>query len=398
VKLRILAPPAAALMILAAAVACSDEAAMSRFAGTDDAGAANDGGFGAQTDAAVGTASGVVVLHAAAFPPFRLCFEGYPELAPQPDTALMPEANVVGVEVGSAIRISPLPKPPGKVYVIDQREIRATPRDPLDRKCGALIGDPDFALDRKYQVAGEITTPLGVGHVDVLAITGCAGKAWLTELGLSSEGCTDWDQTSGSLRARTVELLPTVQATGRSLPVQIVHMSPLLDAKLAPGERVDVSFGALAESGSMDQHIEVPALFEAGAPAMLTLDQNTESVFGSHGFRISLRSTGEVDAGDRGQIDAAATFVVEQSLAQVQELSFSQTVPTAYYLAASNYALLLLGDPGVLRTYVDGGVNPFFDPRRAVHLLAVPVKAEVDAGSDPSAGLDASVTAAPDGG
>ena len=58
----------------------------------------------------------------------------------------------------------------------------------------------------------------------------------------------------------------------------------------------------------------------------------------------------------------------------MQELSFSPTVPTTYYRSASNYALLLVGDPRIAPTYDDGGANPGYDRRRAVHLLAVPVK------------------------
>ena len=150
---RRLAPLGAAALplLVAAAVACGDmsESASSGTSGDGDGGGA-DAGFGSDAAAVpgVGAASGVVILHAAAFPSFRLCFENYPELPPQPDVALMPAANVVGVEVGSVIRIGSLDRPPGKVYVIDQRDVRATPRDPLDRKCGALIAGRALALNR----------------------------------------------------------------------------------------------------------------------------------------------------------------------------------------------------------------------------------------------------------
>src|SRR5688572_20747864 len=53
------------------------------------------------------TGSGVVVVHSAAFPSFRLCFSNHLGLRPQPDSTVMPEANLVGVEVGSAVRINP---------------------------------------------------------------------------------------------------------------------------------------------------------------------------------------------------------------------------------------------------------------------------------------------------
>ena len=54
------------------------------------------------------------------------------------------------------------------------------------------------------------------------------------------------------------------------------------------------------------------------------------------------------------------------------------TLPTSYYRAASNYALLLVGDPRVEPRLDDGGANAAYDARRAVHLLAVPVKGPDD--------------------
>ena len=59
--------------------------------------------------------------------------------------------------------------------------------------------------------------------------------------------------------------------------------------------------------------------------------------------------------------------------------SGSRDVPPSYYGAASNYALLLLGDPDA--KLQDGG--PDKDDRRNLHFLAVPVIApKGDAGTD----------------
>jgi hypothetical protein len=238
---------------VAVTLACGDMGAEFASGAARDAGSPDGKGIGHDQDAdAIGAASGVVVLHAAAFPPFRLCFENYPDLAPQPDTSLMPEANVVGVEVGSMVRLGALATPPGTVYVINQREVRTTPRDPLDRKCGALLADKDFVLDLKYQVAGRIDRPLGVGGVDVLAITGCAGAAWLDGLGISQDGCGNYDQRKGSLAVVTVPLpiVPIAEATASTRPVQLFHIGWLLEATRSPGERLDVTFGALDASAS----------------------------------------------------------------------------------------------------------------------------------------------------
>ena len=367
----------------AAAVACGDA--------SDDAGARppstrNDAGPSDASAGAppVGSASGVVLLHAASFPAFRLCFENYPELRPQPDQAVMPQANVVGVEVGSVVRIGPLERPPGKVYAIIQSEARASPTDPGGKACGALIAE-DLTLNLQYHEAGELTAPLGVGEVTLLGLTGCGGKPISDKLGVDADDCgPDWDIVAGSLRARTLTLLPTVAATPSSLPVQIVHMSSLLEAARANGEELDVTFGLLLDAGvgeRLEQDVAIsPPLFDASAATTLAVDQTTETTYGTHGFRIGLRSDG-----------GAPSFTFDQSLAEVQDLSSPQTVPTTYYLAASNYALLLLGDPRIRRTLADGGPNAGWDPRRAVHLLAVPVKEEADAG-EPSAGEDGGST------
>lgn len=322
---------------------------------------------------AIATASGVVILHAAAFPAFRLCFENYPDLPPQPDRTVMPQANVVGVEVGSVVRISPLEKAPGKVYVINQRKVLAGPDD-VAKPCGQTLRE--FIPDIEFHVAGQLDEPIGASRVTLLAITGCGSGAYINALGVPKEDCgPEWNETSGSLRARTLTLLPTSVATETSLPVQVVHMAPLLEAKRQPGEAIEVSFGALdAGPGALAQNVvTTPPLFDASPPVTLKLDQTKETTYGTHGFRIAVQSNGA---------DASAAFSVEQSLADIQDLSFSQTVPTSYYMEASNYALILLGDPRVQPTYPDGGPNPDY-ARRSVHLLAVPVKAPTDAGAPP---------------
>jgi hypothetical protein len=71
----------------------------------------------------------------------------------------------------------------------------------------------------------------------------------------------------------------------------------------------------------------------------------------------------------------------------VQEQSSPLDVPSTYYRVASNYALLLLGDPRVTPTFTDGGPNPQYDQRKGVHVIAVPVldPERADAGSDATA-------------
>lgn len=350
-------------------------------AGSSSGGGNSDGGADVynpppQDAAVIGKTNGVVLLHGASFPPFRVCFENYPTLPPQPDSTLMPESNLVGVAVGSLARIAPLAQAPGKVWVFDQRKLADTPQTASARTCGEILADKSFIRELAYELAGDLGSPLGVNSVDVLAITGCGNSALLASVGMTQEGCTGWDETTGSLRTRVVSLQPTIQATTGSVPVQLVHMAERLEAARPDGGSLDVVFGKLAgDAGDAGQTVPVPSLYQVGAERVLQLDQTTASVFGTYGFTIAVRGAATPDAG------TAPIFAVTESLAAVQDLSAPQILPTSYYLSPSNYALLLVGDPRLQRGFDDGGANPAYDARRAVHLLAVPVKPPGDAGA-----------------
>jgi hypothetical protein len=365
--------------VAAALIACGDSEASAFFdtpngrGGEDAAGPSFPG-----ADAGVAQSNGVVLVHAAAFPPFRLCFENMPDRLPQPESSVMPEANVVGVEVGSAVRIDPL-EAPGKIYVVFEKRVRATPGGENTPKCGELIckgASTCLFPDADYHEAGRIEQPLGQGVVHTLAITGCGARAFVTNFGIAESDCgPDWNPTSGSLEAHLVPLLPTVDATEKTLPVQLVHMSTPLET-MRGADPLEVTFGALDAGAEPRQIVAAsPPLFEPGPQATLDVDQKEQSYYGTHGFRVAIGAGGASDGG------APGSFAFDQSLAEVQELSQPSSIPTTYYRSASNYALILLGDPRIAKTLPDGGANPAYDPRRAVHLLAVPVKEEKDAGS-----------------
>lgn len=342
-------------------------------------------GDGAPSNGPVAT--GVVLVHAAVFPAFRLCFSNMPNQVPLPDSKTMPEANVVGVDVGSVVRIDPMVAP-GDIYVIDQNTVSARPGSTDDKLCGDLIcpvgqqGTTCLKPGRDYVQAGRIDEPLGQARVSVLSISGCGSDDILTNaVGISSTGCgADWDSLRGNLRSDVLTLSPDGQSTNSFLPVQLVHLAPLVELARGDGE-LSVSFGALGVDGGTEPFATNPELFSIDSSRELTFDKNDGGVYASHGFRIALRGTD--DAGT----DGGVSFVRDESLAEVQALSSSKELPTDYYKAASNYALLLLGDPRVQEKLDDGGANPAYDSRRAVHLLAVPVR-------DPDAGADAG----PDGG
>jgi hypothetical protein len=160
------------------------------------------------------------------------------------------------------------------------------------------------------------------------------------------------------------------------LPVQLIHVAPALEAQLE-GATLDVTFGELtATQEKLAQPVASKTpLLGTSAQVPLDLDQADESVYGTHGFRVALRTAG------------STKFSIDLSLAAVQDLSSPRDLPTSYYRVASNYALLLLGDPSVPVGAADAGVNP---ERRRVHLLAVPVldPSQADAGGPGDAGPD----------
>ena len=361
-----------------------------------------DAGAGAsdRTPSAAGTAAqggpaatGVILVHAASFPSFRLCFGNHLDQQPQPDSKVMPEANVVGVELGSVVRIDPL-EAPGTIYVIDEQKVRSSANDPTIPSCAELLGKPtrttrSLTFDNDYHVIQAVDQPLGQHGVDALVISGCGSQAFLNDLdGLtgpgqfaSSANCgADWNSTDGNLKA-TVIPLPTSRdgATVASIPVQIFHMSPSIEAFRGSAGTLTMKFGEL--DGGAPKPVTVGALFAPGTQTSLAVDQSDQSIYGRDGFTLT--------------ISGSSTFKTVQSLAAIQALSSPTDVPTTYYRAASNYALLLLGDPAHQPTYLDGGANPTYNPRRAVHLLAVPVidPTSLDAGSDaattPSPSTDA---------
>lgn len=349
--------------------ACAADSFSLSSSGRDEAGNPTDedrGSPSAGSDApSFVQANGIVLAHAALFPSFRLCFENRPDLVPQPDATIMPGANVVGVEIGSLVRIDPVTAP-GKIYVINERDVRSAPGDP-GATCGELItpnGPRSLTLNNDYHVIdGALTKDLGRDGVDILVISGCGSQGFLDAVGAGTESTScgvGWNTTSGNLGARVLRVEPRARGAEGTLPVQLFDLAPAVTAVSKPV----VTFGDLTGKpppARLEQEVIAGELFTGGTAQELVLDQTDPAVFGTRGFRVQLGS-------------GASTKTFDLSLANVQELSAPNTVPTTYYAAASNYALLLLGDPKYGPDQFDGGAsNPAYNPRRAVHLLAVPV-------------------------
>lgn len=371
-------------------LACSDDAATTSGMSGDAGGRTDAGG---DVSAPPVPANGIVVVHGATFPAFRLCFANYPELRPQPTATLMPNANVVGVEVGSAVRLDPMTRPPGKVYVVVQRKVAASLNadGSTDLPCGKRVcplgeqREGCLRVDSDYvELPEPIATPLGVDAVDVLAITGCGNSAFQPD-GFCGD---DFDPARGNLRAQRITLssdpLSPAPNQAAGLGVQLVHLAPRLEWQRADaGGDLSVAYGALSPppdggaDASLDAPLAVtfaknPPLFAPSPEERVDLTGATEAIFATHGFRLAVSNAAQSE-----------TLVLTQSLASVQDLSAPLETPTAYYRAVSNFALLLVGDPAVAS---DAGPAA---ARRAVHLLAVPIRAERDAGGDAATTEDA---------
>lgn len=359
--------------------------ASSAFRGGDNepgAGSAADAGGFTNGDGTAGspelapTDNGVIMVHAAGMPAFRLCFQNELDRRPQPDAQVMPDANVVGVEVGSAVRIAPLKGPPGKIWVFEEPLIREI--SGKGQTCRQLLGNQ---VGNYAHELSPVTTDLSKG-VHLLVVAGCVAKTPLRSY-TKAECGEDYDETKGNLHIVEREL-KGANRVGDALPTQVLHLSQPLESARSAGT-LTVSFGDVKTTSSTHTSIaSAPALF--GAPLDLasspTFDANSESIYADVGFRVSIKEGA-----------SPPTVVAQQSLADVQRLSAPAEIPTTYYAAASNYVLLLLGDPNAKGE--DGGVSD--DPIQNVHLLAVPViEPKADAGADAEAPIDGG--SAPDGG
>jgi hypothetical protein len=314
---------------------------------------ATDGAAAPSTDLAP-TDNAVILVHAAGMPPFRMCFEKEPSLRPQPDQETMPEANVVGVEVGSAVRLAPLKNgAPGIVYVLNEALVRTYAGQ--GQTCAQLLSVPDI-FKAAFKMPA-ITTDYSKG-VHLLVLRGCQGRTILT---YTKEECgTDYDPDTtaegtqqGNLSLLDIELKGARRTTG--LPTQVLHLSRALESA-RNGAELAVTFGDVTSNESFHASKAIdPTLFATKPQDLVespTFATNDDGVYADVGFRVVLNST---------------NIVAQQSLADVQKLSAPRAIPSSYYSAASNYVLLLLGSPAEAQQ-PDGG-----DPRKGVHLLAVPV-------------------------
>lgn len=366
---------AAALALLATAAACSDMSS----ADLASSGPSRDGkkefdpeASGSSSGGSVGNApgadlapvsNGVILVHAASTSSFRLCFKNFVQNKPTPEAALMPEANVVGVERGAAARIPPIKGSPGEVFLYDEQLIRHLYVNGGGPTCETLITTGTASTS-----IGRVDEDLSTG-VHLLIVTGCPKNDPLQTFSKAQCG-DDWTDTKGNLHAKVVSLAPSTRRDKKILPAQVLHLSR--DLESARGGRVlKVTFGDLLTGNHKSS--ATPEINGAPVPIVEppTIDDSNPGVYKDLGFRVVVEN-----GGTSGQ-----TIYAQQSMADVQLLSAPREVPSTYYSVGSNYVFLLLGETAP--KYYDGGADP--DPNRNIHLLAVPVidPADEDAGVAP---------------
>lgn len=365
--------------------ACSMSSETSAFGGRNDPSAGDrnpapgassgSSGFGGEASSDLGpTDNAVILVHAAKVQPFRLCFGNQRvDVPPQPDSQAMPQANVVGVEVGNAVRIKPLaPGAPGHVYLFEEPLIRSLyfNPDPGDGApdCAKLIATPgtaQYATD-----LGEINDDLSKG-VHLLVVKGCPKDA-IIKHSLAECGA-GWTPTTGNLSVEKITVSGAYRKDPKQLPTQVINLAPALESA-REGRPLSISFGKLAAPGKLGTVVaENPTLFKTSNPVNVDFDPDNLASFEESGFRV------QVAAGN-----GKPAISVDDTLAQIQKASSPRDIPSAYYSVASNYVLLLLGDPNA--KLEDGG--PDTDPRNQLHFLAVPVVENTDGGA-PDAAPDA---------
>ncbi len=324
---------------------------------------------------AVPVDNAVILVHAAKSQAFRLCFGNELDRRPQPDSDVMPEANVVGVEVGRTIRLGPLRGAPGEVFLFDEPLIRAVypqfggaGQGPT---CESLLSasSPLSAIAVRL---GIIDKNLGTG-VHLLVVRGCPRNGPLRTYSTAECG-EKWTAKDGNLGVTEIELRGAKPPTPGTLAAQVVNLSQPLEG--AKGQRdVVVSFGDLATANAPLTNVASnPKLFETATlppPTELFYPSDDPAIYASTGFRIALV--------DRAAGGAPPSVVLNQTLEQIQTISAPRELPPTYFAVASNYALLLLGDPAP--KLLDGG--PDTDDRRVLHFLAIPViEPKPDGGAD----------------
>jgi hypothetical protein len=383
----VIASGAGALLAVAALAACAslDSSATMSFADAGppgEAGSTRDGGPPGSDAGPLSPgvviieANALVLVHAAAFPAFRMCFAGAPNDLPQPSVDLMPDSNVVGVDVGTAVRLAARPETLGHAFVFPEAVLR--PLYPAfggaGPSCAQLLANS--TIDQSAVDVGEVTASVASG-VHALVLVGCRAAS-IDPMASKARCGADWDAANGNLALRTLTLTAYARSTGETrLPVQLLQLSPSLEG-ISQGRALGLAFGVL-EAGAPPPFVEGAVPFGEAVPnppANLDVTAADLASYATSGIFVTLGGAlddaGLPAAGDSGTREV----LIAESLADIQKRSSPRSLPPDWFSAASSYVLVSVGDTDP--RLGDGGRDD--DARRGLHLLAVPL-ATPDAGT-----------------
>lgn len=362
----------------ATALACAGGAALLACSDMDAAATGTaigpDGGTTGPTRDAGGPAvpelvsDGVLLVHAAALPPLRLCFERRGDDLPVPLDVLMPESNVVGLDVGSVVRLPNLEGPFGQVYAFPEESLRGS-----TKKCKELVTDSQ--LGTVSHRLGALDADLSKG-LHLVAVTGCAPLTDDPEASKARCGAS-WDAAAGNLALVVAELEPQRRTSPSSIAVQVVQLSGALDEAL--GDTGYLGLGV--QSGDATPSIVLAARMPFGephpsAPTDVQLPLSSAQGDGGAAAFASTSLVLQIGRGDAGgppslPFDGGSIgeTVLTQSLAETQRLTLPSALPPDFFATVSSFVLLSVGELPPKGELPDAGR----DPRTLLHLLAVPL-------------------------
>lgn len=419
--------------LLAACGSAESTSGMSDFGGS----AADAGGAGS-TNPGIGggpggasnndpSVTGIIAVHASRnLPAFRLCFPRQMSVLPLPDDKLMPNANVVGVDVGAAVHIGTLsttlggdtspvgidggaydagstapidggasdggnvsdasaPKDAGSVdagppstevvYVIEEKLARQFYPQGTDAgswpACSSLVA---VLQQNGYEGHGLYTARsadaigadiLGDANTNPLGVNLIVIEGCLPDPTLDTKACGDtFTQSQGNLRYRIVPHLTTLTPAS-VVPGKFPVQAMLLSprVKASVDAMQTVTFSFGPKAGT-EGSISLPSL-QYGAPVPSPNPQQLDFMASASDYD---------NYGFRLNYGGSTLF---QSLTDIQSQSSPRDLPQSFYLLPSNFVVLIVGDPMAPKAAAGPGAS--------LHFLAVPVRDPstlADAGAD----------------
>jgi hypothetical protein len=324
--------------------------------------------------------------------PVRVCLKNtktneFITPSPLPDKTVMPHSNVVGLAPGSAFVMTGFESHTAEseltavAYLLSVHKLKDLPEKP----CNQLVCTGGSCLTTADYITSETLTlrAPAAQNVELLVIQGCRAAAGSKErcgpsyeVATGNAGVLQLPQLSlsfsppqeGQPRLYGAQLSPSVRALwlpeagtaelqygtlGASDGTEVIGGAIFEQSWSAPGGTLQVTFPG--------QLITLPDKNDAEAPE-----------YGNLGFTLLASSS-----------DGGLAPRLQMSLAAVQDLSESASLPAAFWHGSTDFLIAVVGDVTAESQWLlgDGGLNPAFTGE-GLHILAVPLRpTDADAGA-----------------